>query len=131
MNPFGLQLHFLSLAHQLIGTVAFHHTRTIGWRYLIDITHETLQHFLNLLTCDMSRRILLVHGMLHIITGRRGSQLERCRIFLRMLLQFLNLFGGPSRTENEHTGCQWIECSGMSDLHFITQVLGKHIADMG
>ena len=129
-HTLGLQFHGFSLSHQFVGPVAFHHTGAVGRRYLVYFAGELLQHLFYFLTRDLGGRIFLVYRMLHIEAWRGGTQLQRCRVFLGVFLQFFNLLGGPARTEYQHACCQRVKCSGMSNLHFITQVLGKHVAYM-
>ena len=45
-----------------------------------------------------------INGFLQVITGRRGTDLQRGHIFLRVILQLVNQFGLTPRT-NDHYPC--------------------------
>ena len=55
--------------------------------------------------------------MLHIVAGRRSTQLQSGCVLLGMQLQALYLFGLLARTEYQYARGQWVQCSGMSYLH--------------
>ena len=62
----------------------------------------------------MAGGIGLIDLVLHIIAGGGGAQLQGGRIFLGVLLQPFNLFGGFPRTEDERTRRQRVEGAGMT-----------------
>ena len=112
-----LLFHFVALTAQLVGSFAIDVYGTIGWRHLHHITNELRQHLVDEFAGDMARGIGHINGVLPVVARRSGPQLQRSSIFLRLVLQPLNLLRHLPRTEDEHAGCQGIEGTGMTGLH--------------
>ena len=112
----GCQLHLLALACQLVGTVAADIAcRILRW-HLLDFANELSEHLLYQLTGDMACRVGHVHGVLTVVAGRRGTQLQRGCVFLRGLLQLFDALCGLSGTENQYARGQGVEGAGMTRL---------------
>lgn len=77
---------------------------------------ELLQHIPNALLRDVVHGIGLVHLVLHVVTRRRGAELQRGRIFLRVLLQLLYLLRTLAGAEYQDSGGKRIQRSCMSRL---------------
>lgn len=61
----------------------------------------------------------------------RGSQADGGDVFLGLVLELLDAFGRLTCTKNHHAGGQRVECSGVSDLHFLHALLAAdEISDL-
>ena len=117
MQRLGFEFYILTLAHELICTVASHLACRIGWRHLLDVTHEEFEFLLYQLPRDMLSGISGVNLVLHVVAGRGGAKLQCGCIFLGMILQSLYLLGFLSCTKYQHSCGQRVERSGMTSLH--------------
>ena len=125
-----LQLHLLACSAQGIRAVTIHLHGTIGRRDLLNLANKLLQHLLYQLTGDVLGWESMVYTVLLIVACRGSTQLKRCRIFLGMCLQLLNLLGTFTRTEHQHTRSKGIERTGMSYLHLEAEFLAEQIANV-
>ena len=131
MDRLGGQFHIPALPRQFIRPVASHHTGGIERWTLHDITHELRKCLLNQLSGDMTRGIGIVYGMLTVVTGRSGTQLERSSVFLCMKLQRLDILRHLTRTQYQHPCCQGVKRTGMPHLHPLhVQTFRHEITDM-
>lgn len=123
-----LQLHVGAIATEVVGTLAVHLARAERRRNLFDVAHELCQNLLQRLTCDGVSREGLVHGVLHVVAGSGGTELQRGDILLAVELKFLNALREASRAEHQHTGGKRIECAGMA---YLDALYAKTLADAG
>ena len=130
MHRLGRQRHFLAFAHEVVGTVAANLARGVfGW-HLLDVTHETGKYLTNQRFGNVLSRIGSVHLVLHVVTGRGGSQLQGGGVLLVVQLQAFYFLGLLARTEYQDTCRQGVQRTGMAYLYpahtYLSRYAGAH-----
>lgn len=81
--------------------------------------HELLQNLFYAFACDAVCRIGGVHGMLHVVAGRCGAELDGGCVLLAVHLKLLNALRELAGAEHEHARSERVEGSGMAYLYLL------------
>ena len=113
------QRHFITAACHFVCSLSVYLTCREGWRYLLYCTYKRLQCFFYHFTCNVFGRIGGVYLLFKVVRRSCRSQLDSCDILFGVVLEFLYSLGGFSGTDYHHSGCQRVECSGMSHFYLL------------
>ena len=117
----GLRQHFLlhlvAFPTQFIRPVSIDVHRAIRRRNLHHIADELRQRFFDQFPRDMRRRKGRIDFVFAVVTWRGCAELQRRRVFLRFVLQSLDLLRHLARAKHQNARRQRVERTGVTRFH--------------